>query len=67
MPEKVLITGATGFIGSAVARNLVAKGYQLRAMVRRPDHLPNIEDLDIELVSPIIPSWGRESYLIPVF
>lgn len=50
MPEKLLITGATGFIGSAVARNFAAKGYQLRAMVRRPDHLPNIADLDIEIV-----------------
>ena len=50
MPEKILITGATGFIGSAVARNLAAKGYKLRVMVRRPDHLPNIKDLDVETV-----------------
>lgn len=50
MSEKILITGATGFIGSAVARNLAAKGYQLRVMVRRPDHLPNIKDLDVETV-----------------
>ncbi len=51
MPEKFLITGATGFIGSAVARNLAAKGYRLRAMVRRPDHLSNIADLDVEIVN----------------
>jgi len=50
MSERILITGATGFIGSAVARNLAAKGYQLRVMVRRPDHLPNIKDLDVETV-----------------
>ena len=50
MSQKILITGATGFIGSAVARNLAAKGYKLRAMIRRPDHLPNIKELDIELV-----------------
>ena len=50
MSERILITGATGFIGSAVARNLAAKGYQLRVMLRRPDHLPNIKDLDVETV-----------------
>ena len=50
MSEKVLITGATGFIGSAVARYLASKGYRLRVMVRRPDHLKNIADLDFEQV-----------------
>jgi dihydroflavonol-4-reductase len=50
MAEKVLITGATGFIGSGVARNLAAKGYKLRFMIRRPDNLRNIEDCDAEFV-----------------
>ena len=30
----IAITGATGFIGSAVARRLSAAGYRLRALVR---------------------------------
>src|SRR5688572_29343879 len=31
---RVLLTGATGFIGSHVARNLVARGCQVHAMIR---------------------------------
>lgn len=33
----VALTGATGFTGSAVARRLLAEGYHVRALVRRPE------------------------------
>ncbi|HWK08488.1 MAG TPA: NAD-dependent epimerase/dehydratase family protein [Vicinamibacterales bacterium] len=33
---RVLITGATGFTGGHLARTLAARGYQVRALVRRP-------------------------------
>jgi dihydroflavonol-4-reductase len=32
--EKILITGASGFVGSAVARKLVEAGFSVRALVR---------------------------------
>ncbi|KAF9489182.1 NAD(P)-binding protein [Pleurotus eryngii] len=32
--SKVLVTGATGFVGAWVARNLLEKGYSVRAAVR---------------------------------
>ena len=35
--RSVLITGATGHQGGAVARELVGKGFALRAMTRKPD------------------------------
>jgi dihydroflavonol-4-reductase len=40
--SAVLLTGGSGFIGSAVARNLVQEGFSVRALVRpgsRRDHL----------------------------
>ena len=38
MPLTVLVTGATGFVGSHLARRLVDEGHDVRAMTRRPDH-----------------------------
>ncbi len=35
--EHILVTGATGKQGGAVARELLARGYRVRAMTRRPD------------------------------
>lgn len=37
MPLTVLVTGASGFIGSHVARALSEAGHEVRAMTRRPD------------------------------
>jgi uncharacterized protein YbjT (DUF2867 family) len=37
MSQTVLVTGATGFVGSHLARELVDRGYDVRAMTRRPD------------------------------
>ncbi len=34
---KVFMTGATGFIGQAVTRELIKKGWDVTALVRRPD------------------------------
>ncbi|MSO74032.1 MAG: NAD-dependent epimerase/dehydratase family protein [Alphaproteobacteria bacterium] len=45
-----LLTGATGFLGSAVARRLLAHGHPIRALVRPGARLSNIEGLDIECV-----------------
>lgn len=34
---KVFLTGATGFIGQALTRELLGRGWQVTAVVRRPD------------------------------
>ncbi len=46
-----LITGATGFLGSAVARLLLAEGRELRALVRAGSDTSNIDGLEIELAT----------------
>ncbi|MGI9302538.1 MAG: NAD-dependent epimerase/dehydratase family protein [Gammaproteobacteria bacterium] len=48
--KKILVTGANGFIGSAVTHLLVEKGYTVRAMVREGSNLLNIKQLDVEIL-----------------
>ena len=45
------VTGATGFLGSHVARALIAQGAQLRLLVRPSSDLRNIADLNTERVA----------------
>src|SRR5712671_387192 len=47
---KAFITGATGFVGSHVARVLAEKGADLRLLVRSSSNLKNIEGLNAERV-----------------
>ncbi len=46
----VCLTGATGFIGSAVARALLARGHTVRATVRAGSDLSNLAGLPLEQV-----------------
>jgi dihydroflavonol-4-reductase len=45
---KTLITGATGFVGSHVARALAERGDELRLMARRKSRVDVLEGLDFE-------------------
>lgn len=45
-----LVTGASGFVGSHVARQLVAAGYSVRILVRRSSRLDFLDDLAAERV-----------------
>ncbi len=47
---KTLLTGATGFIGSHLARELVGRGDDLRLAVRESSDTRAIDDLDAERV-----------------
>jgi dihydroflavonol-4-reductase len=47
--DKVLITGASGFVGSAVARALIRSGYRVRALLRPTSKRTNLAGLDVEI------------------
>ena len=47
---RVLVTGATGFIGGNLARELCARGYEVRALVRPGSSVLTIEDTSVERV-----------------
>ena len=49
MPDTVLVTGATGFVGSAVARRLAARGFNIRVLARRESNRANLEGLAAEI------------------
>ena len=51
MAGPVLVTGASGFVGSAVARALLARGEPVRLLVRASSPRTNTEGLDAEVVT----------------
>lgn len=46
----MLVTGATGFVGSAVVRCLLERGLAVRALVRATSNRRNLEGLDVDVV-----------------
>ena len=46
---RALVTGATGFVGSAVARRLLVEGYAVRVLARPGSDRRNLAGLDVEV------------------
>ncbi len=48
-PDLSLVTGATGFVGSAVARALLARGHRVRVLARPHSNRRNLAGLAVEI------------------
>jgi len=47
---KVLVTGATGFLGTRLVERLAAEGYPVRALARKPSNVCALKKLGVEIV-----------------
>ncbi len=50
MSARVLVSGANGFVGSAVVRALLGHGYVVRALTRPTSDTASLDGLDVETV-----------------
>jgi dihydroflavonol-4-reductase len=51
MNDTVLVTGASGFVGAAVARAALKRGFRTKVLMRPTANPANIKDLDVEPVA----------------
>lgn len=47
---KKLVTGSTGFIGSAITRELIKNGEEVKVLIRKTSDTRNIDNLEVERV-----------------
>jgi dihydroflavonol-4-reductase len=48
---RALVTGATGFVGAAVARALLREGWEVRALARKGSDRRNLQSIAVEVVT----------------
>jgi dihydroflavonol-4-reductase len=51
MSDTVLVTGASGFVGAAVARAALARGFRVRVLMRPTASRANVEGLNVEVAT----------------
>lgn len=47
--KMILVTGATGFLGGAIAQALVQKGERVRVLVRKTGNIDHLSNADVEI------------------
>ncbi len=65
--KKAIVTGANGFVGSAVCKELAARGTEVIAIVRHPEaHIESIEmNTNIRIVYSDLANFAKLADLIP--
>ena len=48
--KKILVIGASGFVGGYLTRQLLLEGYQVHCLARTPDKLKELATLGCEIV-----------------
>ena len=51
MSDTILVTGASGFVGAAVARTALTRGFRVKVLMRSTANHANIEGLDVAVVT----------------
>ncbi len=62
--RTVALTGATGFIGSALARQLCGAGWHVKALARPESNVACLSNLDIELITGSVGDLDRLKLLV---
>ena len=48
--KRILVVGASGFVGGYLTRQLVKDGYRVRCLARNPDKVKDLADSGCEIV-----------------
>lgn len=56
--KQVFLTGGAGFVGSAVARELISAGFKVRALVRKQSPKKNLEGLCLDTIEGDIKNYN---------
>ncbi|WP_295713562.1 SDR family NAD(P)-dependent oxidoreductase [Mucilaginibacter sp.] len=62
--KKILVIGASGFVGKRVAKALLAEGYQLRCLARKPEKVEDLRALGCETVQGDISDAASLNYAL---
>jgi acetylornithine/succinyldiaminopimelate/putrescine aminotransferase/nucleoside-diphosphate-sugar epimerase len=62
--DRILITGATGFIGGHLAKRLAREGHPVRCLVRQASDTSALEELDVEIAVGDLTSRGSLAHAV---
>jgi nucleoside-diphosphate-sugar epimerase len=64
MPQKIAVTGATGFIGQTICRRLIEDGHEVHALVRSPRKTGVLQDIGVRQITGSLEDAGSLQVLV---